>query len=131
MDGSIAGRNAAFAIFSSLIAAVLLVSGCASRPGIVGRWTNAGQSIDTTIYEFKADDTMAITTTGRSVTFVMNGTYTANDGKLVMKPTSLTLNGSVRRLDQNKASAFADYKVDGDQLTVTRSGKQLVLKRLT
>jgi hypothetical protein len=94
-----------------VIGVVLAFSGCGSKAGIVGKWTNPSEA-----------GTMEFTSDGK---MVMSGT-TDSDGTLDYKVAGDKLTLTV--LGQE---VTVTYKVDGDKLTMNdpETGEPLVLDR--
>ncbi len=83
-----------------VVALALVVGGCGSKAGLVGKWYSASEA---ETVEFAADGKMTVTpdTAGDAITL----DYVAADGKLTISAAG--------------QSAEASYTLDGDTLTVT------------
>lgn len=114
----------------------LLIAGCGAKNPLVGKWTGnvsaRGMSVPVTM-QFTDDgkETQSLQLMGQTMT--SQGTYTAKDGTITQTLTSSTVNGRALPTPAGSAgrSQTAQYKVEGDTLTVTPTsgGPQVVLTR--
>ena len=117
---------------AGLLAGALL-TGCAHKPTVVGTWngtttTAQGGTLKTTLQLTEdGKETMTASTSGGplSLTMTGSGTYTVDGSNLTQNITSFTgsMNGKTIPIPPPAAkSDVAQYKLDGDKLTLTKSG---------
>lgn len=107
--------------------ALLMLSGCAPKPSLVGTWTAAtagpdGKSVPLHL-TLKADNTFTMTTGGATPDY--SGSYTIQDDTLTETVTGYTVAGKSMTIPAGLRHPQATtFKVSGDTLTLTpRNGQ--------
>ena len=123
----------------AIVAALLLASGCKSKPTLVGEWTGTmpiqGFSVDTK-FVFGADGTLAVIQTMGGQGSTQKGTYKEEEKTFTVIPTSFeTPSLSKATLDQLNAALAKNAKpmtftlvwTDADTIVVTQQGAPVPL----
>jgi hypothetical protein len=77
---------------TALVAIALLGAGCKKEPSLVGKWTGTMQNQQAE-FEFKADNTMTISSKQGPASVVFNGDYKAEGEKVTMTLKDVKMQG--------------------------------------
>jgi hypothetical protein len=112
---------------------VLVLGGCSSRPGVVGKWTANLPRAGLETWEFKADKTLVQSPSNNNgMNVIINWTYSVTGDKIALSPVSASVNGTTMPVPATVNRVVnATYKLDGDTLTLIINSHQIIFKRAT